>query len=120
MGMLDYVVNRTPRRREEVRQEVIRGHLPHWLKRTGRTYYVAQVIKSCPPWADRDALKLIQLRCRQLTELTGVEHHVSHIVPLTHPYVCGLTVPWNLECKTARVNLAESNHIKPDGQLELF
>jgi hypothetical protein len=43
-----------------------------------------------------------------------------YIVPLTHPRVCGLTVPWNLEIKPARVNMSESNHVHLDEQLSLF
>lgn len=120
MGMLDYVVHRTPETRERVRQAILRGEVPRWILKTRRARYVAQVIISTPPWADRDALKLVQLRCRQITELSGVDHHVCHIVPLNNPRVCGLTVPWNLEVKTARINLAESNNLPLEGQMALF
>ena len=118
--MLDYVVNRVPATRERVRQELMAGLVPHWVRRSKRANYIRQVLLSCPPWADRDALKLIQLLARQLSELTGEEHHVCHRVPLSHPRVCGLTVPWNLEIKTAKINLAESNNIHLDEQLSLF
>lgn len=79
-----------------------------------------QVVISTPGWVNRDDLKLIQLRARQTSELSGVEQHICHIVPLNHPRVCGLTVPWNLEIKAARINLSESNHIHLDEQLQLF
>lgn len=113
MGMLDFV-------RMKTRERLMRGERVHWVEASKRRNYIRQVILSAPPWVDRLALRQIQERCRAISALSGVEHHVSHKTPLTHPYVCGLTVPWNLEIKPARVNLAESNHIKPDGQLELF
>lgn len=113
MGMLDYV-------RMKTRERLMRGERVHWVEASPRRTYIRQVILSAPPWVDRLALRLIQQRCRQLTELTGVDHQVSHIVPLNHPRMCGLTVPWNLTIKTAVVNMAESNHVPLDGQLALF
>jgi len=120
MGMLDYIVHRKPETRERVRQETLAGKVPRWVTNRPRNRYILQVILSCPPWVDRDELKAIQERTRCLTEMTGVEHHVSHIVPLNHPRVCGLTVPWNLEPKPAKVNMAESNYVVPEEQMVLF
>jgi hypothetical protein len=42
-------------------------------------------------------------------ELTGVPHELNHIVPITHPMVCGLTVPWNMEVITRYRNNKISN-----------
>lgn len=121
MGMLDYVVNKKPETRNRVREEVIAGNLPLWIAKRGKSIgYIAQVVISTPPWVDRDELKLIQYNARCRGELEGVEYHIGHIVPLRHPLVCGLTVPWNLEIITAKKNLADSNHWNNDRQPDLF
>lgn len=120
MGLLDYVVHRTNATRERVRQEAIAGKVPRWITNSRRRRYILQVILSTPGWVDREELKTIKARAQCLTEMTGVAHHVSHRIPLNHPRMCGLTVPWNLELKHAAVNMAESNHVMPDEQLQLF
>lgn len=43
-----------------------------------------------PTWVDRKALNRMA-RCRPY----GMT--IDHIVPLQHPNVCGLHVPWNLQ-----------------------
>lgn len=123
MGLLNYCILRTPVAQEAMRQRVIAGNVPKWITNRPRNRYIAQVVISMPAWAGRAELRAIYLRCAMLTWLTGEQHHVSHIVPLNHPYVCGLTVPANLTIKTARQNMAESNHRWPDmwdHQLEMF
>jgi hypothetical protein len=37
-----------------------------------------------------------------------------HIVPLNHPYVCGLHVPWNMRVVPWRVNASKGNAFNPD------
>jgi hypothetical protein len=58
-------------------------------------------------------------KARVMTIVTGELHVLDHIVPVTHPVVCGLTVPWNLRVIHWRVNGAKGNTWNPD-QLELF
>jgi 5-methylcytosine-specific restriction endonuclease McrA len=113
VGMLDYAL------RIRTRARLVAGEHVHWVASSHRRRYITAVLQSTPPWVDVAALKSIQYRARCLTEMTGVPHEVDHIVPLNHPRVCGLTVPWNLEIVTARHNSAKSNRWCPE-QMELW
>lgn len=69
--------------------------------------------RAIPPWITDDDLFIIEflyLKAQTLTLITGVEHHVDHMVPLQGRTVCGLHVPWNLQVITSNENLTKSNH----------
>ena len=46
-----------------------------------------------------------------MTDLTGIEHHIEHVVPLSgeraQRKVCGLHVPWNVSLCSAALNMAK-------------
>lgn len=101
-----------------LRPRLLVGDIPKWLHFHPRKGYILQAILSAPPWVDRKALYAIRDQARWMTVKTGVEHVMAHIVPLNHPYVCGLTVPWNFKVVPRAVNAHEGNKWHPD-QLEL-
>lgn len=102
-----------------LRARIAAGDIPGWLTRHPRRAYIMAAIVSAPPWVDRAALTALRDEARRLTRETGTPHVLDHHpVPLTHPYVCGLTVPWNLRVVTYAVNAAKSNRYTPD-QIEM-
>lgn len=102
-----------------LRARILIGDEPAWLRRHPRRAYIIQALLARPPWVSADALKRFNTRRLQLQRLTGRAWVVDHIVPLSHPYVCGLTVPWNLEVTTAAAN-ARKNNRWLNGQAEMF
>lgn len=65
--------------------------------------------QATPRWLTKEHKRAI--KAMRLTEATGVEYHVDHIVPLSNPTVCGLHVPWNLQVLTAAENIQKANRI---------
>jgi hypothetical protein len=58
--------------------------------------------KSFPKWINKKELINIYKQCPK-------GYHVDHIIPLSHPDVCGLHVPWNLQYLPLEENIFKSN-----------
>jgi hypothetical protein len=74
----------------------------------------AAKLKATPAWADIGAIKAIYEKARRMTEETGIQHHVDHIIPLRGRGVCGLHIHTNLQVLTAQENKRKSNKLLPE------
>lgn len=111
MGMVDYV--------GRSRKRIAAGDTPRWVSNSRRARYIQAVVLSAPPWVDRWELYALAAFAKALTVFTGKQYVCDHIVPVNHPRICGLTVPWNIQVVTWHVNAAKGNRWDPD-QMELF
>jgi 5-methylcytosine-specific restriction endonuclease McrA len=70
--------------------------------------------QATPPWLTRkqksEIRQLYQIAIT-MTQTTGEQYVVDHIVPLRSHEVCGLHVPWNLRVITQEENLKKSNKL---------
>ena len=70
--------------------------------------------EATPPWLTRkqksEIRQLYQIAIT-MTQTTGEQYVVDHIVPLRSYEVCGLHVPWNLRVITQEENLKKSNKL---------
>lgn len=71
----------------------------------------AAKLKAIPPWASHDAIARHYKNARYLTEVTGHQHHVDHIIPLRGKTVCGLHVENNLRAIPHFLNTRKGNKL---------
>lgn len=66
--------------------------------------------KATPPWLSADhrrQIKAFHAHANDCRVVSGQAYHVDHVVPIKHPLVCGLHVPWNLQVLPQDVNDAK-------------
>lgn len=73
-----------------------------FLKRASEAKRRATKNHATPAWADLNAIREFYRKC-------PAGYHVDHIVPLTHPLVCGLHVLENLQYLPASENCSKKN-----------
>ena len=99
---------------------VLRGYRNAW-KENNKTQVLAdnkvrrrKHRDATPPWLTRkqksEIRQLYQIAIT-MTQTTGEQYVVDHIVPLRSHEVCGLHVPWNLRVITQEENLKKSNKL---------
>ena len=108
----------------QVNKDTLRESNKLWIQTNYERYRVMKNIcnaqrratKRCAfvKWADSKAIKSFYKEARELTLLTGIQHHVDHIYPLTSDIVCGLHVEHNLRVITATENIRKSNKFIED------
>jgi hypothetical protein len=97
----------------KLRARILAGDEPAWLQRHIRRGYIIRCCLSFVPWADRKKLRAMARSAHR----RGLV--LDHVIPVTHPDVCGLTVPENMQMITSKANAAKSNKWNPD-QLPLI
>ena len=70
--------------------------------------------ESMPNWVDKMEIKSFFVKAQEMTDKTGLLHHVDHIIPLRGKNVSGLTVPWNLQVIPESINCRKSNILVDD------
>jgi hypothetical protein len=81
---------------------------PHYLRMRSATYRAA-LNKAIPKWACFDEIKKIYEKAKAMTDETGVQYEVDHVIPLRGKNVCGLHCHTNMQILTAEENIAKSN-----------
>lgn len=107
-----------------LKERVQRNDLPNWLAKHKRRNYIIRLALSTPEWRDRGKLNALSKKCDEMTKLTGRLHVLDHEIPISHPYVCGLTVHNNMRVIDTGLNQSKSNNLTIDldlrGQLTLI
>lgn len=72
----------------------------------------AAMLQRTVGWSDLEKIDSIYERARDLTDQTGVVHHVDHIIPMQGELVSGLHVETNLQILTQAANCSKGNTYK--------
>lgn len=81
-----------------------------------KRFYAAQrkahVRQATPAWLTTEQkahIKRIYKLAQTMKDITGIDYHVDHIIPLRGKSVCGLHIPENLQVLRSDLNLSKSN-----------
>lgn len=103
----DYVLGEKKRHYEENKELYYRA---------GRKRRSIQLMAYVP--FDPELLEIVEKEAEdkrlKMEKITGVKHHIDHIVPLNSPIVCGLHAWTNLQVISYRENIGKGNRYWPD------
>lgn len=72
----------------------------------------AAMLQRTPSWANLKAIEDIYKEAIQLEEMTGLRHHVDHVIPLQGRLVSGLHVETNLRAVPWSENVSKGNRFE--------
>ena len=101
------------RKRTPNPSRIIDPDTPKLDKKTRRALGKKRLRNATPSWVREvfsEEMKYIVSLREDARLLTGEDYHIDHIVPIKHPEVCGLNVPWNLQIISSVDNLRKSNN----------
>lgn len=110
----NYIMSILRYNRKSAREALLRGESVEWIERHRRRDYIRRCVLSFPPWVDKKALRALWYEARMAEIRTGVPHVLDHIIPVSHPLVSGLSVPWNMRVISAFANSIKGNTWHPD------
>lgn len=111
------------RRWREANPDRSKASVAQWQSKNTEKLYAnnakrrASKLMAVPPWfGENDELILKEAfdLAKRRSKLTGVKHHVDHIVPLQSQYVCGLHIGRNVQVIPAAQNISKHNRHWPD------
>lgn len=80
------------------------------------TYYKASYMAAKKgrfvDWADQEVMKQFYARSADISRVTGIEHHVDHVIPFRSPVVSGLHNEFNLQILSCSANCSKQNKVE--------
>ncbi len=70
-----------------------------------------KVKQATPEWVNLKDIEAIYIAASKKTKESGISHHVDHIMPISHPLLCGLNIPLNLQILSGTENCSKGNRI---------
>jgi len=114
-----------PGRRQELRDQWVKNNpdknreiKARWQKdnpentNSKASRYRARKLKATPSWATQQEIQDAYMVAQIYTEISGIPHHVDHIVPLQGKNVCGLHWHENLQVIPGKENQMKSNKLE--------
>ena len=105
---------RNRKKKAEYARKSITGRLQATFRNQTRGKARAAKLQRRPSWANKQLIDAFYKEAKRLEELTGIQFHVDHIIPMQGELVSGLDVETNLQLIPAHENLGKSNSFDPE------